>query len=80
MRGRFLARAVAAGCGLFLTLLLAPARPTPADPPPAPKAGESDMLFGTTQVWSIQLEIPAKEYDAMQPASGRRLRPTRRRG
>jgi putative membrane-bound dehydrogenase-like protein len=27
-------------------------------------------VFGTTRVWKVHLEIPAKEYEAMQPAAG----------
>src|SRR5262245_27756084 len=29
---------------------------------------ESHSAFGTTNVWSIHIEISAKEFDAMQPA------------
>ena len=27
-------------------------------------------VFGTTKVWKVDLEIPAKEYEAMQPPAG----------
>jgi putative membrane-bound dehydrogenase-like protein len=27
-------------------------------------------VFGATKVWAVHLEIPAREYDAMQPAGG----------
>src|SRR5688500_12141879 len=63
MRGRFarlpLGCAVVAAACVFAAVL---SRPTPADDPkPAAE-------FGTTKVWSIHLEVPANEFDAMQPA------------
>src|SRR5262245_12268389 len=72
MRERVLARVAASGCGiLMLVFLLGGARPVPRvaaqDPKPAPNAGDT---FGTTKVWAVHLEIPAKEFDAMQPAFG----------
>ena len=33
----------------------------------AQTGGQHDALFGPTKVWSIHLDIPAEEYDAMQP-------------
>ncbi len=30
-------------------------------------------VFGLTKVWALHLEIPAKEYEAMQPAGGMRF-------
>src|SRR5277367_5952309 len=36
----------------------------------ADKEAPGKDVFGTTKVWAIHLEIPAKEYDAMQPATG----------
>ncbi len=32
-----------------------------------PTSGDDKNLFGPSKVWSIHLEIPAKEFDAMQP-------------
>jgi hypothetical protein len=34
------------------------------------KEESSKDLFGTTRTWNVHLEIPAKEYEAMQPAPG----------
>src|SRR5262245_62128606 len=33
-----------------------------------PAAADAAALFGPTKVWVMHLEIPAKEYEAMQPA------------
>ncbi|MBN9118650.1 MAG: CotH kinase family protein [Planctomycetes bacterium] len=74
MSGRFLTRA-AALCGglLALVVLLGRGHPAPLaaadESKPVPKA-DAKGAFGPTKVWSIQLEISAKEYDAMQPAFG----------
>src|SRR5256885_15714933 len=35
--------------------------------PPAAKEAPGKDVFGTTKVWAVHLEIPAKEYEAMQP-------------
>src|SRR5256885_10140885 len=35
--------------------------------PPAAKEAPGKDVFGATKVWAIHLEIPAKEYEAMQP-------------
>jgi putative membrane-bound dehydrogenase-like protein len=58
MGRRFLAAAVALVCGGFLLV--------PATAP----AAEGKDVFGTAKVLSIHLEIPAKEYEAMQPRPG----------
>jgi putative membrane-bound dehydrogenase-like protein len=34
------------------------------------RAADSNAVFGTTRLWTINLEIPAAEYAAMQPAAG----------
>ncbi len=61
---RFLARATALACAAFLLICLLFGPGTPS------ARAESDKdLFGLTKVWSINLEIPAKEYAAMQPAT-----------
>jgi putative membrane-bound dehydrogenase-like protein len=70
MGGRFLALAGRMNCGVLAIALLLGyigfARLCAADDPrPATEAGD---LFGLTKVWTINLEIPAKEYEAMQPA------------
>ncbi len=58
MSRRFLAREAVLVCTAFLLFGLGTTS-TPA---------ESDKdLFGMTRVWSIHLEISAKEYAAMQP-------------
>jgi putative membrane-bound dehydrogenase-like protein len=55
MSRRFLAGAAALACALLgLGVTTCPA----AD------------VFGTTRVWAVHLEIPAKEYEAMQPPAG----------
>src|SRR5262245_58381719 len=41
-------------------------RLTASDDPKATKEG--NLAFGPTKVWTIHIEIPAKEYEAMQPA------------
>lgn len=74
MSRRFPARAAAlSSCALLLALLAGSAQHksfvAADDPKLAPKA-KSEDVFGQTKVWSIDLEIPAKEYDAMQPVFG----------
>src|SRR5438093_1616489 len=39
------------------------------------KQPAGDGPFGLTKVWNLHLEIPAKEYEAMQPAGGKGLGP-----
>src|SRR5436305_14358910 len=34
---------------------------------PAAKEAPGKDIFGATKVWAIHLEIPVKEYEAMQP-------------
>ncbi|HEV3440410.1 MAG TPA: PVC-type heme-binding CxxCH protein, partial [Gemmata sp.] len=74
MSRRFLARTVAVVCGFMPIVLLLSSQPVrsalPEDPKPAQKNTEARDTFGSTKVWSIHLEISAKEYDAMQPAFG----------
>jgi spore coat protein H len=75
MSGRFPVRFFALCClFLVLTLLIASVSRQPrvaaGDPEPALKADEAKNSFGQTKVWTIHLEIPAKEFDAMQPALG----------
>ncbi|MCI0705589.1 MAG: CotH kinase family protein [Planctomycetia bacterium] len=73
MRERFLARI---GTALFGVLMLTyvlfglqPAKRVVADEP-KPVAAAAKDAFGMTKVWSIHLEIPAKEFEAMPPAFG----------
>lgn len=49
----------------FLVLGLPPVAAPAADNPPA-----GPDVFGATKVWPVHLEIPAKEYEAMQPPAG----------
>jgi len=63
MCGRFAVTGVS--CGLLSIALLLAAR---AGGQPA--ARDERGLFGQAKVWPIQLEIPAGEFDAMQPAPG----------
>jgi putative membrane-bound dehydrogenase-like protein len=63
MSRRFLAGAAAlAGALLGLGVTTCPA----ADGKDAP----APDVFGTTRVWAVHLEIPAGEYEAMQPPAG----------
>src|SRR5438128_11393918 len=63
MSRRFLAGAAALACALIgLGVATGPA----ADRKEAP----GKDVFGTTRVGAIHLEIPAKEYEAMQPPAG----------
>ena len=68
MSRRFLAVATAFVSGVFLLCcVLAGSRGiSRADDNQAP----GKDVFGDTKVWDIHLEIPAKEYAAMQPAPG----------
>src|SRR5713226_5363323 len=59
MSRRFLA------CGAFLLSCVLFGPWTPAAP-----AESGKDVFGTTKVWTLHLEIPAKEYEAMQPPVG----------
>src|SRR5262249_13012433 len=72
MRGRFLAAAGRINClVLAITLLLGnigSARLQAADEPKLTSKEAADP-FGLTEVWTVSLEIPAKEYEAMQPAA-----------
>src|SRR5262249_38044059 len=69
--GCFLAAAGRTNClVLAITLLLGDigsAQQRAADEP-KPTSKEGADSFGLTKVWTINLEIPAKEYEAMQPA------------
>src|SRR6476659_9616474 len=38
---------------------------------PRAKAPPGDDVFGLTKVWDFHLEIPAAEWDKMQPTRGR---------
>lgn len=49
------------------TLLLALLLPFASADPVQKSTDEGDSLFGQTKVWSIHLEITAKEFEAMQP-------------
>src|SRR6266478_5661122 len=62
MSRRFPARANALACGAFLLscILFGPWTPSAL-------AESGKDVFGATKVWSIHLEIPVKEYEAMQP-------------
>jgi putative membrane-bound dehydrogenase-like protein len=75
MSGRFPSRAIALSCAYLVLMLLfgsacPDSRAEADDPKPAANADEANNAFGQTKVWAIHLEIPAKEYDAMQPAFG----------
>lgn len=55
--------------GRFWTVAVVLAGLTPAAPAADDKAPGADV-FGLTKVWQFGVEIPAKEYEAMQPAGG----------
>src|SRR5262245_22314790 len=64
-------RAIAlAGVGVVLgTFVLG--HPPAGVPAADPSAGKSESaIFGLTNVWTIHLELSAREYEAMQPAPG----------
>src|SRR5262249_1669366 len=37
---------------------------------PADKESSAKDVFGPTKVWTLHLEIPAREYEALQPSGG----------
>ena len=57
--------------GVFICFLISlfgsAALATAAGQEPAAKDASSKELFGATKILSLHLEIPAKEYEAMQP-------------
>ena len=55
-------------CSLFI-LFGSRALPRAAGQEPGAKESHNNELFGATNLWAIHLEIPAKEYEAMQPAA-----------
>src|SRR5262245_23616099 len=70
MSRRFLAWLAAVTCGgLFLTAALVGLKVVTAPRAQGQEAAGKD-LFGLTKVWAMHLEVPAKEYEAMQPAGG----------
>jgi putative membrane-bound dehydrogenase-like protein len=77
MGRRILCRgAVMAGALLTSFLLLGTwlvALPAADDPKAKPKAVKD--IFGPTKVWTVHVEIPAKEYEAMQPLASAFPRP-----
>ena len=72
MMGRhFLVRAIGGCAVLTLALFLGSLRPVrlpAAETPKSAPEGANDV-FGQSKVWTIDLEIPAKEFEAMQPAA-----------
>src|SRR5215831_21176819 len=69
MSRRFRAGLVATVGGVFLlccTLCSLGTKPRAADRKEAPATD----LFGDDKVWALHLEIPAREYEAMQPSPG----------
>jgi putative membrane-bound dehydrogenase-like protein len=74
MSRRFFILAAVLACGAFLsyTAILDHEAATAQDVEGRSSGKETPGkdVFGTTRVWTIHLEIPAKEYEAMQPAPG----------
>ena len=66
MSRRYLSRAAALACAASVLLGL---RATTCPAADGKEASAKDV-FGTTKVWAFHLEIPAKEYEAMQPPAG----------
>jgi putative membrane-bound dehydrogenase-like protein len=54
---------------LFSTLAGFPSAATPGAGPAGKEAPDKDV-FGPSKVWTIHLEIPAREYEALQPGQG----------
>ena len=72
MTRRFLPGTAARGyCGVWLFFalfsLVAAAAAFADDKPPAAKEPPGKCVFDPTKVWHFDLEIPAREYEAMQP-------------
>src|SRR5262245_60504949 len=65
MTRRILAASVSAVGLLIVAWSLANALLLPA----APAADDKDV-FGLTKLWAIHIDIPAKEYEALQPPAG----------
>src|SRR6516225_9374045 len=73
MSGRFMARIASLSCGVLAIALLlgnTPAQRVAAEDPKVTPKDVAKNLFAPTKVWTVHLEIPAKEFDAMQPAFG----------
>ena len=66
MRHRRLASAVTAACAVLIPAFLVVGL---HGQPPGKKAAGSEV-FDSSKVWALHLEIPAKEYEAMQPLGG----------
>jgi putative membrane-bound dehydrogenase-like protein len=70
MSRRSLAGAAALACAAcLLSWALLGLRVTTCPAADGKEAPGKDV-FGTTRVWAVHLEIPAKEYEAMQPPAG----------
>jgi hypothetical protein len=69
---RAAAAALTAGVLALACVLVGLPIPAPAgdDKLPAEKDPPGKDVFDLTRVWNLRLEIPAKEYEAMQPAPG----------
>jgi len=74
MSRRFFAGATALTCAaLILACILLGLRATKApaaDGKEPAKGAPGKDVFGQTKLWAVHLEIPAKEYEAMQPPAG----------
>jgi putative membrane-bound dehydrogenase-like protein len=70
MSRRYLSGATALACAAsVLACVLFGLRVTTCPAADGKEAPAKDV-FGTTKVWAFHLEIPAKEYEAMQPPAG----------
>src|SRR5690242_4525130 len=70
MSRRFLAGSGAAACTAFLMSCILPGLLATSCPAADGKKAPGKDVFGTTKVWAFHLEIPAREYQAMQSQVG----------
>src|SRR5271166_3577642 len=75
MSRRILLGATALACGVFLLScafvgLQGTTASFAADKEPSGKEAPANDVFGPAKVWSIHLNISAKEYQALQPSGG----------
>src|SRR5262245_49128327 len=68
---RFVTGASVLACCAFLLIGMAGFRnAATAGKHPVDKESSAKDVFGPTKVWTLHLEIPAREYDALQPSGG----------
>src|SRR5262245_41159053 len=72
MTRRYVARASVLACSTFLLfgILVGLRSAATAGKDPADKESSAKEVFSPTKVWTLHLEIPAREYEALQPSGG----------